>query len=192
MTFSGRVRGTLAALLLFGLVQAIVGGHADAQGTGDAATVKDFHARVGHYLEIHKVTGITKKSTDSPEKLAEQKQQAEQKVRSSRAAARQGDIFTPQIGAYFKKQIAATLLGPEGGKVRASLRRAEPLPNLRLEVNQPYPRGLPLQSTPPTLLLNLPRLPAELQYRIVGSTLVLYDTAASLIVDLLPEAVPVS
>jgi hypothetical protein len=171
---------------------ALFAGYTVAQAQNAEAAVKDFQARVAKYLDVHKATGIAKKPTDSPGKLAEQKQQTAEKIRQSRAAARQGDIFTPEIGAYFKKQIAATLQGPQGAKVRASMRRAEPLPNIHLEVNQPYPQNLPLQSTPPTLLLNLPRLPGELQYRIVGSTLVLYDTASNLIVDFLPDAVPAS
>jgi hypothetical protein len=181
--------GALAALLVMGNAAAQAQA---AQAQNDAALVKDFQTRVEKYLNLHKITGIAKKTTDSPDKLAEQKQQAAEKIRESRPAAKQGDIFTPEIGAYFKKQIAATLQGPEGPKVRASLRRAEPLPNIRLEVNQRYPQKLPLQSTPPTLLLNLPRLPGELQYRIVGSTLVLYDTLSNLIVDLLPDAVTAS
>jgi hypothetical protein len=185
--------GKLCSMYLFlGALVVTVTGHAVAQAAGDAATVKDFQGRVAKYLEVHKATGISNKPSNSPNKLADQKQQAEEKIRESRPAAKQGDIFTPPIGAYFKKQIAATLQGPEGAKVRASLRRAEPLPNLRLEVNEKYPQSLPLQSTPPTLLLNLPRLPGELQYRIVGSTLVLYDTASDLIVDLLSGAVPAS
>jgi hypothetical protein len=94
------------------------------------------------------------------------------------------------VTAYFKKQIESTLHGPDGDKVRASLRHAEPLPNVRLQVNARYPRNLPLQSTPPTLLMNLPTLPKELQYRIVGSTLVLYDMSSGLIVDFIPGAVP--
>jgi hypothetical protein len=181
-----------SAFLFVGALAILVTCHAAAQAAGDAAMVKDFQGRVAKYLEVHKATGIAHKPSDSPNKLADQKQQAEEKIRESRPAAKQGDIFTPPIGAYFKKQIAATLQGPEGVKVRASLRRAEPLPNLRLEVNEKYPQHLPLQSTPPTLLLNLPRLPGELQYRIVGSTLVLYDTVSDLIVDLLPSAVPAS
>ena len=47
-----------------------------------------------------------------------------------------------------------------------------------------------MQSTPPTLLANLPKLPAELEYRIVDRELVLLDTKANLIVDLLPNALP--
>jgi hypothetical protein len=186
MTQALRKRLSVGVLALLGL------GSAVAQSPNDNGAVKDFQARVAKYIDVHKATGIAKKPTDSPDKLAEQKQQAAEKIRESRPAAKQGDIFTPEIGAYFKKQIAATMQGPQGAKVRASLRRAEPLPNIHLEVNQRYPQNLPLQSTPPTLLLDLPRLPSGLQYRIVGSTLVLYDTASNLIVDLLPDAVPAS
>jgi hypothetical protein len=64
------------------------------------------------------------------------------------------------------------------------------LPNVQLKVNAKYPKNLPLQSTPPTLLMNLPPLPKGLQYRIVGSTLVLYDVSSGLVADFIPNAVP--
>ena len=89
-----------------------------------------------------------------------------------------------------RRQISATLSGPEGAKVRASLRHAEPLRGLKLRVNEVYPEGVPLQSTPPTLLLNLPPLPKDLEYRIVGRTLVLHDTVPNLVVDFIPDAIP--
>jgi hypothetical protein len=63
---------------------------------------------------------------------------------------------------------------------------------LRLRVNARYPKELPLQSTPPSILLNLPKLPPELEYRIVGHDLVLLDVKAGLIVDYLPRAIPPS
>jgi hypothetical protein len=63
-------------------------------------------------------------------------------------------------------------------------------PSSSCAANAKYPRNLPLQSTPPTLLMSLPPLPKELQYRIVGSTLVLYDMSSGLIVDFIPNAVP--
>jgi hypothetical protein len=63
-------------------------------------------------------------------------------------------------------------------------------PSSSCAANAKYPRNLPLQSTPPTLLMNLPQLPKELQYRIVGSTLMLYDMSSGLIVDFIPNAVP--
>ncbi len=157
---------------------------------GDEVAVKEFQGRIDHYLSAKKKQDIAKKPTDSAGKLAQEKQQTVEKTQAARAEARQGDIFTPPVATYFKKQIENTLQGPEGGKVRASLRHAEPLPNVQLKVNAKYPRNLPLQSMPPTLLKNLPPLPKELQYRIVGATLVLYDVASGLVADFIPGAVP--
>jgi hypothetical protein len=157
---------------------------------GDEGAVKEFQGRIDNYLSAKKKQDIAKKPTDSPDKLAQEKQQTTEKTKEARPQAQRGDIFTPVVTAYLKQQIESTLRGPEGGKVRASLRHAEPLPNVQLKVNAKYPRNLPLQSTPPTLLKNLPPLPKELQYRIVGSTLVLYDMSSGLIVDFIPNAVP--
>jgi hypothetical protein len=56
-------------------------------------------------------------------------------------------------------------------------------------VNAPYP-PVPLQSTPPTLLANLPELPPGLDYRIVNRTLVLRDVQANLVLDFIPKALP--
>src|SRR5262249_28597444 len=101
----------------------------------------------------------------------------------------QDAISTPEIAAYFRHRIAATLAGHDGKKIRASMRHAEPVQNVPLQVNARYPQKVPLQSTPPTLLLNLPRLPRELQYRIVSVVLLLYDKQADLIVDFVPDAI---
>jgi hypothetical protein len=156
---------------------------------GDQDVVKEFQDRIDNYLSAKKKKDVSRKPTDSPDKLSQQKQQAAEKTKEARPEAQQGDIFTPAVSAYFKKQIESTLQGPEGNRVRASLRHAEPLPDVHLQVNAKYPKNLPLQSTPPTLLKNLPPLPKELQYRIVGSALVLYDMSAGIVVDFIPGAV---
>ena len=49
---------------------------------------------------------------------------------------------------------------------------------------------MPLQSTPPSLLMNLPDLPKGLEYRLLGNELVLRDADANVIVDYVPNAVP--
>jgi hypothetical protein len=152
-----------------------------AQKPDDAQTVKDFTARVSRYLdERKKQAGTSPRPSNSPEKLDKAQQVVAAKSQDMRVEAKQGDIFSDDIAAYFRRQIAATLSGPKGTKIRASLRSADPVRNLDLHVNQKYPHGVPLQSTPASLLLNL-RLPKEPQYRIVGRRLVLlrYDSQAS-------------
>ena len=43
---------------------------------------------------------------------------------------------------------------------------------------------------PPKLLLQLPPLPKNVEYRFVGKTLILYDSLSNLIIDYLPGAAP--
>jgi hypothetical protein len=177
---------TLTLLLGMGLCLAPA-----AASQEHAQTVNDFQARVAKYLDLRKKeAGSAPRPTNSPEKLADTQQNLAEKVKALRRDAKQGDIFTPEIAAYFRHQIAATLTGRHGHKIRASLRHADPVPALALHVNQVYPQGIPLQSTPPTLLLNLPPLPKELEYRIVGRNLVLHDIVPNVIVDFVPDAIP--
>jgi hypothetical protein len=157
----------------------------------DGQIVKDFETRVSHYLEERKQrAGTSPRPTTSAEKLEQAQQSVAQKAKLVRDEAKQGDIFAPDIADYFRRQIAIALKGPQGVRIRSSLRHSEPVPGLALRVNQSYPRSLPLQSTPPSLLLNFPPLPKELQYRIVGRALVLLDITPKLIVDFIPDAIP--
>jgi hypothetical protein len=156
----------------------------------DNETIKDFESRVTKYLELRKrEAGSAPRPTNSPEKIVASQQDLAAKVASLRPDAKRGDIFTPPIADYFRRQISAALAGPHGHKIRSSLRHAEPVHALTLQVNQPYPQGIPLQSTPPTLLLNLPILPKELEYRFVGRNLVLHDVAPNIIVDFVTDAI---
>jgi len=158
----------------------------------EARILADFGDRVRKYLQSRQKAGGSPKPAKEPEKLANDRKRTAAKVRVARTDAKQGDIFTPEITEYFRQQITATFAGPEGPKIRASLRRAEPVRGIALKVNAAYPAALPRQSTPPTLLLNLPRLPKELEYRIVGRNLALHDTVTNLIVDFIPNAIPAS
>ena len=157
----------------------------------DDATINDFESRVTKYLELRKKeAGSAPRPTNSPEKISDRQRNLAAKVKALRPDAKQGDIFTPEIADYVRRQIASTLAGHDGHKIRASLRHAEPVHALPLRINQTYPQGIPLQSTPATLLLNLPRLPKELEYRIVGHNLVLHDIAPNIVVDFVSDAIP--
>ncbi len=192
MSFRGFIRLAICAwLLAAGLAASGQTSAPPASARQDDALVKDFEARVARYMQFRKEeAGKAPKPTTSSDKLAERRDQMAESVRTVRAGARQGDVFTEPIAHYFRRQIAATLQGEQGAKVRASLKRAEPLRGMQLRVNEQYPDGVPLQSTPPSLLLNLPSLPKELQYRLVGNDLVLLDTAPNTIVDFIPSVLP--
>jgi hypothetical protein len=57
-------------------------------------------------------------------------------------------------------------------------------------VNTDYPETAALATVPPLILKRLQQLPDGVEYRFMGRDLILRDTKANLIVDLLPGAVP--
>jgi hypothetical protein len=152
----------------------------------DATIVKDFQKRVATYLQLRKniESNLPKlKATPSPEKISHHGDELRHAVREARKGARQGDIFTPEIAAEIRRLIALAMQ-PDGTQVRQSLRSSEPV-QLHLEINEKYPEGVPLQTTPPSLLQNLPELPMEIEYRITGQDLALIDAKANLVVDII-------
>ncbi len=156
----------------------------------DAATSADFEKRVADYMKLRQSaqSGLTTpKNTPSPTQLTEYQHQLAERIRNARPQAQPGDIFTPSIAAFFRHLMAQSINGPQGAQIRKSYERAEPIRGVHVAVNQAYPDGLPLQSMPPSLLLNLPKLPKELEYRFVDHELILRDIAANLIVDLIPD-----
>ncbi len=84
--------------------------------------------------------------------------------------------------------LAPELKGHDGAHAKEVLKDDAP-PSVPLKVNAPYPEGKALPTVPTNLLINLPKLPMELEYRIVGKNLILRDTGADLIVDFMLNAV---
>jgi len=189
---AGEARRRLHAALIAGLIWVSA---LWSQTSGPAApahdVIADFGTRVSQYLELRgKEAGSPSKASTSSQRLVEQQQQMAARIRGARTGAAQGNIFTPGIAAYFRHQIELALRGPEGEKIRSSLRHSEPVSGLSLRVNDTYPAAVPLQTMPPSLLQRLPLLPKELEYRIVGRDLVLHDIEPNIIVDFISGAIP--
>jgi hypothetical protein len=158
----------------------------------DSAITSDFTKRVSEYQSLHrncesKLPRL--KTTGSSAVIDDHQHDLSKSIREARANAKQGDIFTPPICAAFKRLAGLAMQGESGWRVNKSLANSEPI-KFKLKVNDAYPPGVPQQSMPPTLLQNLPPLPPELQYRLLGSTLVLMDVKANLVVDLATDIVP--
>jgi hypothetical protein len=157
----------------------------------DAATQADFESRISKYYDLRNKLGAKDtQQTDSAQAVRSRQQQLAAEVQKQRAAAKHEDIFSDKITELFKRQLKASYRGGNGARITTSLAHAEPMPKMQLQVNAAYPEHAPLQSTPPTILQNLPRLPKGLEYRFVGRDLILYDSATNLIVDYIHEALP--
>jgi hypothetical protein len=149
----------------------------------------DFIQRVQQVLKLHKnVPGL--RNTRKHQEIVDRRSALAQNIREERKDAKRGDIFTDEITEEFRKVIQNTFQGPAAPNVRKTIRQGEPLKGWRLSVNGVYPEHLPVTTIPPTLLLNLPQLPAGMEYRIIGHDFVLEDVQARLIVDFIPGALP--
>ena len=155
-----------------------------------AATL-EFQKRIQAYMKVHneaegKVPNL--KKTDDPVEIAQREQALAQMIMTLRANAQPNEIFAKEYQPYFVK-----ILQDDFAKRSAADRKAlvHELPrNLKVDVNTVYPTTIPLITFPAGLLRKLPDLPAELEYRIVGRSLILRDVKANLIVDVLRDVVP--
>ena len=111
-------------------------------------------------------------------------------IAQARNGAVAGDLFSPRVARVFRARIQAVLnkhgLSPAVllEAVDDESRAASPV----LVVNGPFPwrRGT---GNVAAILAVLPTLPDALQYRFVHTSLVLVDTEANLIVDIIPDAI---
>lgn len=111
-------------------------------------------------------------------------------MRKARARARQGDVFTPGAAVFFRVVIAETLWRERMTGLLAIIEEENTI-RLPATVNGDYPDGRSIPPVPACLLAALPPLPPEVRYSFIGADLILWDMHAGLIVDFVPNAVPV-
>ena len=155
-------------------------------------TVKTFEKRVKKYVSLRE--GLERKlpalSKDAkPEEIEAHKKAFEGMVRSARAGARPGEVFTPDIAGYMRNTMKAEFKGIDRKELRQAVLEAD-TKGVPLRVNYPYPETKELAQVPPTLLLKLPQLPKQVKYRFVGRHLLLVDRENGLIVDYMKNALP--
>ena len=159
----------------------------------DQKSLSDFSKKAKDYVsKEHMLAQDKMKPTSDVAKLQDQRRQLRDAVQQARANARQGDFFTAETAEIFRKILVDLLNGPDGKKIKISLSHAEPGAPAQFKVNGEFPNqnGQPIQSVPPTVLKVLPSLPKGLEYCIAGKTLALRDSAANIVVDYLPNALP--
>jgi hypothetical protein len=192
-----RIRITRLLLWLFLLAFVGPGFAGQTQTPRDSEEARDFKNfidRVQAYVNMQKGLDSSLsalKPTKDTAQIVEHQHALAGKIAEARRNARQGDIFTHAVTERLRKIIRSEFHGPEGRLARRTIRQDDPSKVIvRLHVNDVFPEGIPLTTTPPTLLLKLPELPQELAYRFVGHDLTLIDIKARLIVDLIPNAIP--
>jgi hypothetical protein len=162
--------------------------------------VEAFSQRVDQYVKIRdasrqKVPGLPKDAT--PEQIQKHEQALVVEIRTVREGAKPGDVFAADVRPLFLKILKENFAGPANKEARETARQGNPGRELEkgesapaILVNAVYPKSAPLSSVPPLLLLQLPKLPKDVEYRFSGQTLLLFDSLSNLIIDFMKGAAP--
>ncbi len=161
------------------------------QAEEEREALRHFQEAVAEYDELHtRQLG----QLGAQETVATQKALA-RAIAAKRAKAKPGDVFRPEVQPVLRRLIAEQLQGPDALDARKAVLAENPgdedhsVPVV-VRVNAEYPSGASRSTVPPSVLLTLPPLPPCLHYRFVGRDLILIDSVAQLVVDVLPAAAP--
>lgn len=161
----------------------------------DAAALGTMNDRLKEYLDLHlaiekDLPGLPENAT--PEQIDANQREFERRIREARASAKPGDIFTAEAEPVILRLLAAVFGGDAGRQLKASIMDENPLdPDaFTLAVNKRYPDSVPLTTVPPEVLQTLPALTEDLEYRFIGSAIILLDAHAHVIADYIEDAIP--
>ena len=160
----------------------------------DAKLMADFTAKVDDYVKLR--NGLADKAppikqTSDPQVLLGSQKALAAQVRAARTDAKRGDFFTPATQAQFRRLLTPSTKGPEGTENKNAIRDDAPeQADVPFKVNADYPRDESLSTVPPDVLLALPKLPKDIEYRFVDRHLLLYDAKANMIIDFMLNATP--
>lgn len=186
------IRTGLLFVLTWGVSPGSIAWAGQVQAEAADTAVPAFNERIKEYIKLRKrAEGKPPKLSDKskPEEIEIHLATLQASIINARAGAKPGDIFMPDIARSIRRAIRNEFRGERLRKLRETIREAD-TKGVAMRANVPYPETKELVEMPPTLLLKLPALPKELQYRFVGGYLLLVDKEARLIVDFMAGAVP--
>lgn len=154
------------------------------------AAMRLFHEKVEQYAALHRRLAPPPATESARSPLAKllTREYLASAIRNARNGANQGDIFTPDIATAFRWRLSDSIGEIDGEMFLLELNNGVPIARgLHPTVNETYTMST-LFRIPPEVRLGLPPLPAELDYRIAGHDLVLWDIYAGIVVDFVPNA----
>ena len=115
--------------------------------------------------------------TDNADEIERFERRLARRIDQARELAR-GQIFIPTMAAQVKQ---CSLLRADTATT-AAIMEDGPL-EFDMDINETYSKNGALATMPPNILLRLPDLPPDLEYRFVGRHIILRDARANIIVD---------
>lgn len=175
------------------------GGRATARPSNPAVEpLAEFRDRLDAYAKLHRSAVLSLASIHeglSVTELWAREDLVADTIRARRRSAQQGDLFTAAVRPVLVTMVRTYLSSPEGAAARDRIVRDNPaaetpLIPVALKVNGRYAHGAAFSMMPPTLLMRLPPLPEEVEYRFYGKHLLLRDVSADIILDYILNVAP--
>jgi hypothetical protein len=198
------VRATCFAILLALMYVLAASGQQPPQGSSQEAQ-PDFSLLVWGYFDVETLTDFTRRVqgyvslrerlqvglpplqvTSDANEIIRVESLLARRIRRARPSSRRRGIFSGSM----ERQVRKFLRDRVDASTLAAISEDSP-GEFDLDVNGMYPRDKPLATMPPNLLLLLPDLGADMEYRFVGRHLVVRDVRANIIVDYIPRAIGV-
>ena len=184
---------TWTIVIVLASLGCIVNNAQEPNAAADAKALQIFNDRVQSYIKIHRQVEETfnlphMEPTHSIAKIQQRQRGMAKRIRELRANAHDGNIFTPEVKAYFTRSLASAYQA-NSESILSSLACVSDVVQQRLAANDVYPETWNYNAMPPTILLHIPQLPAELDYRIVNRDLIIRDVEADVIVDVLRDVI---
>jgi hypothetical protein len=157
----------------------------EVQVWGEAGNA--FTTRIGNYYDLRarlqqQLPAVT--VTDNVWQIRQGTRALAKAIRVARPGAMQGEFFTTATGTEFKRILALTT----NAGVCAAITDGNP-GSFTGAIDGNYPSGKSLATMPGIILVRLPLLPNDIEFRFVGKHLILYDVRANTIIDRLPYAI---
>jgi hypothetical protein len=111
-------------------------------------------------------------------------------IQKARRGAKQGDLFSSDVRPVIRRLLNGVFNADNGDRLRRVIMDENPGRIVKLEINGRYPDTIPLSSVPPQVLAALPPIGSGLEYRFIGTSLIILDGPSHIIVDYLTGAVP--
>jgi hypothetical protein len=156
------------------------------QATFDAPTLAEFNRRVQDYASLRSrlEAGLPPLvvTTDADE-IERFERNLARRIRDARGS-RRGQVFAESMKEQLRRMMAARA---DSATIAAIMEDGPG--EFDVDVNDTYAKKHALATMPPNLLLLLPDLPKDLEYRFVGRHLILRDARANIIIDQIPHAI---
>lgn len=150
-------------------------------GQFDAETLAEFNQRVRNYAELRRIAergAPPLRVTDNADEIIRSERTLTARIREVRGSSDRGQIFSRRMETQLKTLFVVVV----DSATLAAIMDDGP-DEFDLDVNEAYARHKSLGTMPPNILLLLPALAEDMEYRFVGRHLIVRDVRANMIVD---------